>query len=95
MPDEIKEGPNPESHASEDRITPQKTLYQASAFEIFWRNFLAGFSRALGGIILYVLFIGIIGSLAFQYLAPLISPVLNQLNSIYGTMEKLQGLPGF
>ncbi|OGG03659.1 hypothetical protein A2W14_04050 [Candidatus Gottesmanbacteria bacterium RBG_16_37_8] len=81
--------------SNEDHLTSGKTLYDASAFEIFWRNFLAGSSRTLGGIIFYLIFILIIGSIFIRYLTPVISPIFNQLNSISGSLEKIPRLPSF
>ena len=38
------------SESTEDRVTITRTMYDAGSFEIIWRNFLAGASRAMGGI---------------------------------------------
>ena len=80
---------------SEERLTQTRSLYDASAYEIFWRNFLAGLSRALGGIVFYVIFVFIVGSLFVKYLSPLLMPILNQLNTVSGSLEKIPRLPSF
>lgn len=95
----MPEGNSPElikqNTFSEDKISDTKTIYNASAGEIFWRNFLAGFSRTAGALILYIVFILITGTLAVKLLTPFITPLLKQLNSIYGTVQKVPNLPSF
>ena len=74
---------------SSDRHNNNKTLYDASYPEIFWKNFLAGFSRTLGGLVLYLIFIVTIGTVVLQFVMPLITPALNQLNTINGSLQKI------
>lgn len=76
---------------NEDKKT--RSIYDASASEIFWRNFLAGASRSLGGIIFYLIFILIIGSIFLRYLTPIITPLMNQLNTISGSLNKIPSFP--
>ena len=66
-----------------------RSIYDATAGEIFWKNFLAGAGRSLGGIIFYLLFILIIGSVFLRYLAPIVSPFMDQLNSISGSLNRI------
>ncbi|KKS73999.1 hypothetical protein A3J20_02745 [Candidatus Gottesmanbacteria bacterium RIFCSPLOWO2_02_FULL_42_29] len=66
-----------------------RSIYDATAGEIFWKNFLAGAGRSLGGIIFYLLFILIIGSFFLRYLAPIVSPLMDQLNSISGSLNRI------
>jgi hypothetical protein len=42
-----------------DRFNSNKSIYDASAGEIFIKNFLAGFGRAFGGLFLYVILIAV------------------------------------
>lgn len=67
-----------QSEDQKDRITHTKTLYDVKAGEIIWRNFLAGFSRGLGGIIVYFVFIGIIASIFTTYVYPQIKPFIDE-----------------
>jgi len=67
------------SEVSEDKVTKTQTIYEVSAGQIFWRNFIAGMSRALGGMFIYLLFL-FLGSVVF---AQIILPQLNPLISEY------------
>ena len=48
----------------------KKSIYDASYSSIFARNFLAGFSKAVGGIFVYLLLGGLIYYLALTYILP-------------------------
>lgn len=69
-----------------DRVTGTKTMYDVSGFEVFWRNFLAGASRSLGGIVFYVIFmvvlLNIFMSVAWPKIQPLIESYTNALSSL-------------
>lgn len=70
------------TEAKEDRVGSVKTIYQVSGWTIFWRNFLAGFGRALGGIFIYLVFISLA---AFVF----ITTVWPQISPIFGSYVKL------
>lgn len=72
-----------------NEVKKSRSIYDATAGEIFWRNFLAGASRSLGGIIFYLIFILIIGSVFIRYLTPILSPLLDQLNTISGSLNRI------
>lgn len=80
--------PPPEKIPHVDKVS-HKSIYEASAFEIFWRNLLAGMSRAFGGIILYLLFLFFIAALIQQVLYPKIKPFIDQYQQ---TLESLNNL---
>lgn len=84
--DEIKGDTN-----APDRLSGShnKTLYDASLREIFWKNFVAGLSRALGGIVIYALFTLGILTLVIQFIMPILSPLLDQFGTIFSTLERL------
>jgi hypothetical protein len=86
--------------APADRITKTKTLYDVSLFQIFLRNFVAGLSRALGGIILYLAMVGVATYLFILYAWPQIKPMVgsyqNMLNIFSGSGGvSLDKLPRF
>jgi len=54
----------------------ERTLYNSSLTSIFFRNFFAGFSRSLGGLILYVIFVYIGYQLLVTRFLPLVQPYL-------------------
>jgi hypothetical protein len=86
----------PPDHTKDDMISKTKSLYDASFFEIFWRNFLAGFSKTLGAIFIYFLFIFLMGLLFFKLVFPIISPLLNKLTGMMdslSTIQKIQTTP--
>jgi|GEM_PF-1441943 len=64
-----------------------RTIYDASGFEVFGKHFLAGFSQALGMILVYLIFLGIAFYFAMQYLLPTIQPYLDMYKQ---SMESLQ-----
>ncbi len=74
---------------SEDQLTQTKSIYQVSAGEIFFKNFLAGFGRALGGIFIYAVFIGISAYLFITIALPQIQPFIDEYR------QAVQGLSGF
>ena len=80
------------SEATEDRSGTIKTIYQAGAGEIFWRNFLAGASRALGGILLYIIFLFLVGVVFLQIIWPRIQPLFDRLFNITESMQQMQQL---
>jgi len=80
------------SESPADRLT--KTIYEAGAGEIFWRNFLAGFSRGLGMLFVYLVLIFVVGLVFVQYINPFISPLYNNLSSLTKSLETIQGIQG-
>lgn len=75
--------------AKEDSIPPSKSIYEASPGEIFWKNFLAGFGRGLGGIFVYLLFLLILYFLFYYFLLPKIMPLVNEFLTIFKTLGNL------
>ena len=74
----------------EDQITKKKTIYDVGVFEIFWRNFLAGFARSLGGYILYIIFIFVLGNVVVTVLWPKIQPLVDEFQSFSGVTRQIQ-----
>lgn len=71
-----------------DRVTKTKTMYEVSAFELMWRNFIAGFMRAFGGILMYLIFIYIIATLFSQLLLPHLKPFLESYQNALSTFTQ-------
>ncbi len=75
---------------TDDRFKPNKTIYDVSGFEVFGRNFLAGFGRALGGIFIYLIFI-VLSIYSFQkYLYPQIKPFIDEYQQAVKGINQLQ-----
>src|SRR5690554_6712962 len=66
------------SEHPEDKVNKTQTIYDVSSGQIFWRNFLAGMSRALGGMLIYLLFL-LLGSVVFaQLILPQLNPMIEE-----------------
>jgi predicted PurR-regulated permease PerM len=82
-----------------DQINKTKTIYDVSLSSIFFRNLVAGAGRALGGIILYFLFMVVLYQIFTNYVYPIVEPFIaqyqqalqsiNQVNSIITPPEQL------
>lgn len=80
-----------------DQVSKTKTIYDVGALEIFWRNFLAGASRGLGGIFVYLVFLFIISGLFLNIVLPKLLPSINNFTNIFnslGTMSNTKTGPG-
>ena len=69
-----------------DLISKTKTIYDAGPGEIFWKNFLAGLSRGLGGVFVYIVFLLIIFGVFYNFVLPKFMP------AITGYMDLLKSL---
>ncbi|MEX0895571.1 MAG: DUF5665 domain-containing protein [Patescibacteria group bacterium] len=65
--------------ADPDQLSQSKTIFEASWWEIFWRNFLAGMARALGAVILYAVVLVILTNLFMSYIWPVMEPLIQSL----------------
>lgn len=61
---------------------PKPDLYSSSYTSIIFRNFLAGFARTLGGIIVYFIFLLILARLFATYVLPEIEPLITTLEQL-------------
>ncbi len=73
-----------------DQINQTKSIYAASAAEIFWKNFLAGFGRALGGIFIYLIFFAILINLFLTYALPQIKPLYEEYMKAVQTIGQMK-----
>lgn len=89
-----------QSVPKEDRAGKTNTIYDVSIFEVIWRNFIAGMSRAAGGIFLYLIFMFVIGSLFANLVWPQLSPMfegylkmVDSLGQISQTQQNISKSP--
>lgn len=67
----------------------EQSMYTVSASQVARRNFIAGFSRALGGFVVTLLSWGVIYLIVIRLIIPQLTGTIDQLNST------LKLLPGF
>lgn len=75
-----------------DQITKTKTIYDVSAGEIMWRNFLAGISRALGGMVIYFVVIFILSHIFLTYVWPVLEPSFQTLEETTDLLKQMNSL---
>jgi hypothetical protein len=75
-----------------DQITRNKTMYDVGAGEIAWRNFLAGISRALGGLVVNGIFFLIVSIFTIQYVLPYFAPLLSAFQTTTKSLQQIQQL---
>lgn len=68
-----------------DLVSKTKTIYEAGAGEIFWKNFLAGFGRGLGGVFVYIIFLLIIGTIVYTFVLPKFMPLITSYTDLMKT----------
>ncbi len=76
-----------QSTPKEDRAGKHRTIYEVSHWEVFWRNFIAGMGRAAGSIMLYFLFIFLVGFLFMQLIWPQISGFFSNYTSLVNQLQ--------
>lgn len=82
---------------SDDTMGKTRTLYDASAFEIFWRNLFSGMARGLGSVIIWLMFILLMGYVFTSIIWPQVQPVFNDYRNLLNTFSSMQSgtqLPG-
>ncbi len=67
----------------------QQGIYSAGASEIFWKNFLAGFSRGLGGLFVYLLFLIVLGVIFINFTLPKLMPMITSYSNLLKTFESV------
>lgn len=75
-----------------DSAQKKKDIYTSSAGEIFSKNFLAGFSRALGGIVVYLIFLGIVLFIMSRTLLPQLMPLISTLQDSLNMLQNPSSL---
>lgn len=77
-----------------DKVNTTTTMYDVSGWEIFWRNFLAGASRTLGSLVLYILFFAVVVNLFVNIVLPKIQPFLDGYMKAIDTLDAFSGPSG-
>ncbi len=75
-----------------DKLTNNRTIYDASPGEVFWRNFLAGFGRAMGVVVVYFLFLGVFAIVFANMILPIITPLLDTYMKSMGALQQFSAL---
>ncbi len=73
--------PPPPKDPDVEMLTKNKSLYDVGAGQVLWKNFLAGFGRALGLVAVYLVFVAISGILFARFALPFLSPLINLYSS--------------
>jgi len=76
-----------------DRVSKTKTIYDAGAGEIIWKNFLAGFGRGLGGIFVYLIFLFIISGVFLNIVLPKLMPQITGYMNLFNSLGSGNNLP--
>jgi hypothetical protein len=72
-----------------DLISKTKTIYEAGPLEIFWKNFLAGFSRGLGGVFVYIIFLLVISGIFYNFVLPKFMPAITEYMNIFKSIGSI------
>jgi len=75
------------SENKDDAVSKTKTIYDAGAGEIIWKNFLAGFSRGVGGIFVYILFLLIFSGIFYNFVLPKLMPLITTYTNIFKSLS--------
>ena len=70
-----------------DDLTKTRTIYDVGTGELIWRNFLAGMSRAVGGLVVYLIVVFILGNLFLTYVWPVFQPQFESFQDLTKTLE--------
>lgn len=74
-----------------DLVSKTKTIYNAGAGEIFWKNFLAGLGRGLGMVFVYLGFLVIMGVIIVNIVLPKILPMITSYTDILKSFSPMTG----
>ncbi len=69
------------------------SLYKVSSREIFYKNFLVGFSRAFGALVMQVIGLAFFYFLFARFVLPFVNPMLDQLQIMISQLQQFQGPP--
>jgi hypothetical protein len=74
-----------------DTPKEDKTLYETPNSQIFWKNFLAGFGKGLGGLAVQLVLFFLFYLYFIYYIMPKIQPLLNLIPNAQQKEEKSSG----
>jgi hypothetical protein len=77
------------SVSKEDKVNKTTTMYDVGFFELVWRNFFAGMSRAIGSIFVYILLMIFVTFVVYRTVFPYLKPYLNTFSDAIGTIDKM------
>lgn len=80
------------SEDKKDLISKTKTIYEAGAGEIFFKNFLAGFGRGLGGVFVYIIFLFIISLVIYNFVLPKFMPLITGYMNLLKSLESVSNI---
>jgi hypothetical protein len=67
-----------------------RTIYDASSGEIFWKNFVAGLGHAIGGVVIYIIFLAIMVMSVVRFLWPIVQPYVQLYRTSMESLQKIQ-----
>ena len=70
--------------------TEKRSIYDAGTLEIFWKNFVAGLGRAMGGVFIYVIFLVIAGYILANFVLPKVLPMINSYMDLLKSFSQMQ-----
>ncbi len=70
-----------------------KDIYSSSIGEIFSKNFIAGFARGLGGVVVYILFLGVVLFIVSRTLLPKLEPLFSTFQDSMNLLQNGTSLP--
>jgi hypothetical protein len=98
LPDQVPTPTPPEAilkMAEPDYIGPKKNLYSVGYRELVWRNFLAGISRGIGGVIVSFIFFVVIMGFVAQLLMPLLGGLFESFTQSTSAGGQNQLIPSY
>lgn len=87
-----KEELNMKSEDKKDIFSKTKTIYDAGYGEIFFKNFLAGLGRGLGGVFIYIIFIIILSLVFYNFVLPRFMPLITGYMNIFKSLESISNI---
>src|SRR3989338_9554781 len=76
-----------------DQAQKKRDIYTSSLGEIFSKNFIAGFARGLGGVVVYILFLGVVLFIVSQTLLPKLEPLFSTFQNSMNLLQNGSSLP--
>jgi hypothetical protein len=72
-----------------------RTIYDASAVEVFFKNFLAGVGHGLGTVAIYLVFIAVVFMVVARFVWPVVEPYVTLYKNSMESLQKFQNMmPG-
>lgn len=91
-PPTIQNPPVPTNNKS-DKLYGSRSIYDATGWEIIWKNFVAGMMRGLGSVLIWFIFTSIIFNIILAIFWPRLRPYFEQYFDALSTLGDLQTAP--